>query len=184
MARFIQNRQNIVVHQLQETRYEEFISNVNEWYESLDCNSESYNLRDSSRLLQEEFHKHLDEGAMMYIACNVSTNEMVGTIGIIRPHLCRGKLTSEVILVAVKTEYRQSGISQLLIDEIISVAKGIGVEKIAMVTSYYNKFFSRSLLKKGYELIGTKIEHKSNFTKNMFHLMPDYFVYNYFEKTI
>ena len=58
----------------------------------------------------------------------------------------------------------------------------MGAEKVVAVASYYDNFVAGALKENGYTLTETKTEHKSNFTKNTFHLIPDYSVYNYFEK--
>ena len=175
---------DVIISQLEEPRYEEFRNNVNEWFGSLDCNKQSFNFIYHHRLSKEDFKRHLDEGFVMYTACTKSTNEMIGTIGVERPQFIRGKLTSTLILGAVKNEYQKSGVAYLLLDEMIIVAKQMGAEKVATVTSYYNKFITAALFKKGFTLIETKVEHKSNFTNNMFHFVKDYFVFNYLEKTV
>ena len=136
--------------QLDESRYEEFRINVNEWYSSLDCNSSKFNLRDFPRLAEDEFRNYLDEGTVMYIAKIKTTNEMVGTIGIEKPHFCKDRLTDTITLRAVRTEYRRLGIGNLLHYEIIKVAKQMDVENIYMVSNYYKKFISQDLIKNGY----------------------------------
>ena len=60
----------------------------------------------------------------------------------------------------------------------------MGVENISMVSNYYGKFITEDLIKNGYTLTGTMIQHKSNCTKNMFQQIEDYFVSNCFEKAI
>lgn len=174
--------QDFVICQLEEPRYEEFLRNLNDWFNSLDCNVENFKTSNYSRISKEDLEEHLSEGTLMYIACTKSTNELVGTIGLGRPRLRRGKLTSELMLATVKTEYRKSGIAKLLNDEMVRIAKEMGAEKVALRTSYENKFVAGALFKNGYELTETKVEHKSNYTNTLFHLMKDYFVYNYFEK--
>ena len=84
--------------QLDESRYEEFRINVNEWYSSLYSNSSKFNLRDFPRLAEVDFWKYLDEGTVMYIAKIKTTNEMVGTVGIEKPHICKDRLTGTITL--------------------------------------------------------------------------------------
>ena len=189
MADYSESQQTLALSdiefcQLDESRHEEFRINVNEWYSSLDSNSAKFNLRDFTRLTEDEFRNYLDEGTVMYIAKIKTTNEMVGTIGIEKPHICKDRLTSAITLRAVRTEYRRLGIGKLLNDEIVKVAKQMGVENISMESSYYGKFITEDLIKNGYTLTGTMIQHKSNYTKSLFQRVEDYFVFNCFEKAI
>ena len=175
---------DIEFRQLEESRYEEFRINVNEWFSSSDSNSNHYNIKNYPRLTKDDFKNSLDEGSLMYIAVIKTTNEMVGTAGIEKPAVICDKLTSTLILGSVKIEYRRLGILKLLNDEILKIAKQLGVEKVQSVSSYYSKHITEFLLKNGYTLTGTMVYHKSNYTKNMFHIAQDYFVFNYFEKAI
>ena len=93
---------------------------------------------------------------------------MVGTSGIEKPKISKGKLTSEIIFGAVKTEYRQFGIGKRLIDEAIEIAKQMGVERVLLKTNYYEKHLTRMTVKKNFTLTGTIVEHKSIYLKTRF----------------
>ena len=109
---------------------------------------------------------------------------MVGTSGIEKPKISKGKLTSEIILLAVKTEYRQFGIGSRLIDEAIEIAKQMGVERVLVDTNYYKRYLTRMLVNKNFTLTGTIVEHKSSYSKTRFLAIQDYLVSNWWMKSI
>lgn len=123
----------------------------------------------------------------MIIACLKGTNQMIGTSGLELPHYSKGKSTSRIMLVAVKTEYRRFGIANELNDETIRIAGQMGVEKVIVTTSFYNDYvyyLTNLLNKKNYTLTATKVQHKSSYIKNWFLATQDYHAYNCLEKII
>ena len=103
MADYSESQQTLALSDIEfcklgESRHEEFRINVNEWYSSLESNSAKFNLRDSSRLTEDEFRNRVDGGTVMYIAKIKTTNEMVGTVGIEKPHICKDRLTGIITL--------------------------------------------------------------------------------------
>ena len=137
---------------LEESRFEEFRLNINQWWATADNSETHFNFIDFPKLPKEEFNCHITDGTVMFIACLKGTNEMVGTSGLVKPKISKGKLTSEIIIGAVKTEYRQFGIGNRLIDEAIVIAKQMGIERVLLNTNYYEKNLTRMLVKKNFTL--------------------------------
>ena len=96
----------------------------------------------------------------------------------------KGKLTSEIIIGAVKTEYRQFGVGKRLIGEAIEIAKQMGIERVLLNTNYYEKHLTRLIVKKNFTLTSTIVEHKSSYSKTRFLAIQDYLVLNWWEKVI
>ena len=168
---------------LEESRFEEFRLNINQWWATADNNRTLLNFIDFPRLTEEDFNCIVD-GSVMFIACLKGTNEMVGTSGLENPKISKGKSTSEIILGAVKPEYRQFGIGKRLIDKAIELAKQMGIERVVLVTNYYEKHLTKMVIKKDFTLTGTIVEHKSSYTKSWFLATQDYRVYNRWMKSI
>ena len=175
---------DIEFSQLEESRFEEFRRNINLWWTTSDISVKDFNFVDFPRLTKKEFINHISDGTVMIIACVKKTNEMIGTSGIETPKISRGKLTSEIILCAVKTEYRQFGIYKGILDEDIEIAKQMGIEKVILRTSFYSKYLNNMLNKKNFTLTGTMIQHKSNYMNSWFLAIQDYHIYNCCEKII
>ena len=168
---------------LEESRFEEFRLNINQWWATADNSRTLLNFIDFPRLTEEDFYCIADD-SVMFIACLKGTNEMVGTSGLENPKISQGKSTSEIILGAVKPEYRQFGIGKRLIDKAIELAKQMGIERVVLVTNFYKKHLTQMVIKKDFTLTGTIVEHKSSYTKTFFLATQDYRVYNRWIKSI
>ena len=174
---------DIEFSQLEESRFEEFRLNINLWWTTSDTSVTDFNFVDFPRLTKEDFTTYIADGTVMIIACIKKTNEMVGISGL-EPIILRGKQANNIILGAVKPEYRQFGIAKRMIDEAIEIAKRMGIERVMLTTSFYNKYLSNMLNKMNFTLTGTMIQHKSSYIKNWFLATQDYRIYNCWEKII
>ena len=171
--------------QLEESRFEEYRTALNEWYASLPENGMSRDFRRAPRLTEKDLNNTVAKGTVLIIGCLKTTNELVASIAIGKPReSVKNKLTSFISLLAVNTKYRRLGLGSLTFEEGLRTAKQMGTETITLRVYYDNKFQMEFMIKNNLILREIKTTHKSNFVDNQFLNIIDYYTYCCFEKNL
>ena len=179
------SKEDIVFSRLEETRYEEYTIAVHDWYASLPENRIPCDFDRGPRLTVEQVIREKADGTNIIIGCIKTTNEMIGSIAVGRPkYSVNDRLTGNISLFAVKTDYRRSGLGLLLYEQCIRNAKLAGAERITLEVQFDNKIEKRLLLGYNFVHTATRTIHKSDLCDNLFIIIREYLTLDYFEKYI
>ena len=178
------SKEEILFSTMQEFQIEECSIAVSEWFASQPENNLIDDYSKAPRITKEEMEKEIDEGTVFIIMHLKETKELVGCIGISRPEISVGGLTSWMFIQSVKTEYRKRGLSTLLFNEAITNAKEMGAKRVKLDVYDSLKFQQEFVLKRGFKLLEIITKHKSEFEGSPSISIIDNVTLHVFEKYI